>query len=188
MASKQRSTKKPSPGARNQRPTRAPATGRSRPSKARPGSKGSGASRASAAKGLRPDADGGEVPALFRINVEVGDLTAAHEFYGSLLGTTGRLDRGRRCYVSAGPVTLQILDVSGDRTPQPAAKALYFAVRDLDAVFVRARALGCLSIDDVHGEPAGSIGVRPWGERSFYAEDPWGNALCFVAVGTIYVG
>jgi hypothetical protein len=28
--------------------------------------------------------------------------------------------------------------------------------------------------------------VRPWGERSFYAEDPWKNPLCFVEEGTVY--
>jgi hypothetical protein len=27
---------------------------------------------------------------------------------------------------------------------------------------------------------------RPWGERSFYATDLWGNELCFVADGTLY--
>jgi hypothetical protein len=40
----------------------------------------------------------------------------------------------------------------------------------------------------VHGEPGGQISVRPWGERSFYAEDKWHNPLCFVEAGTIYPG
>ncbi|MGZ4561898.1 MAG: hypothetical protein ACXVXJ_13185, partial [Mycobacteriaceae bacterium] len=61
------------------------------------------------------------------------------------------------------------------REPHPAAKALYFTVRDLDAAFERARALVCLSREDVHDAPGGGIVVRPWGERSFYAEDPWKN-------------
>ena len=30
--------------------------------------------------------------------------------------------------------------------------------------------------------------VKPWGERSFYAEDNWHNPLCFVEAGTIYPG
>jgi hypothetical protein len=60
-------------------------------------------------------------------------------------------------------------------------------VRDLDAVFVRAKALGCLSKEVVHGELGGAITVRPWGERSFYAEDPWQNPLCFVEEGTIHL-
>jgi hypothetical protein len=42
--------------------------------------------------------------------------------------------------------------------------------------------------EDVHDAPAGGIVVRPWGERSFYAEDSWGNPLCFVEQGTVYTG
>ncbi len=70
----------------------------------------------------------------------------------------------------------------------PAAKALYFAVGDLDAVHARAAALSGLTAGDIHGEPAGEIAVRPWGERSFYCADPWGNPLCFVEAGTVYGG
>jgi hypothetical protein len=70
----------------------------------------------------------------------------------------------------------------------PAAKALYFTVNNLDAAFERAKALRCLSREDVHDEPGGGIVVRPWGERSFYAEDPWKNPLCFVEEGTVYAG
>jgi hypothetical protein len=40
----------------------------------------------------------------------------------------------------------------------------------------------------VHGLVGGDINVRPWGERSFYADDPWGNPLCFVEAGTVYAG
>ena len=129
-----------------------------------------------------------DVPRLFRINVEVGNLDEAAEFYGKLFGLTGRLQAGSRCYFTSGGVTLQVVDVSSVRAPHPAAKALYFVVGDLDATFERAKALLCLSQEDVHGEPAGQISVRPWGERSFYAEDNWHNPLCFVEEGTIYPG
>jgi predicted enzyme related to lactoylglutathione lyase len=129
-----------------------------------------------------------DTPCLFRINVEVGNLDEAADFYGKLFGLEGRRQAGSRCYFTCGPVTLQVLDVSSARKPHPAAKALYFTVRDLDAVFERARALGCLSPGDVHGASAGGISVRPWGERSFYAEDKWRNPLCFVEAGTIYPG
>ena len=39
---------------------------------------------------------------------------------------------------------------------------------------------------DVHGERGGVVIVRPWGERSFYIVDPWGNDLCFCENGTLY--
>jgi len=34
--------------------------------------------------------------------------------------------------------------------------------------------------------PAGAVTTRPWGERSFYVVDPWGNDLCFCENGTLY--
>jgi predicted enzyme related to lactoylglutathione lyase len=130
-----------------------------------------------------------DVPALFRLNIEVGDLDAAASFYERLLAATGRRQAGSRVYFQAGPVTLQVVNVAaGGATPHPAAKALYFTVRDLEAAFERARALGCLSRESVHDAPGGGIVVRPWGERSFYAEDPWKNPLCFVEEGTVYRG
>jgi catechol 2,3-dioxygenase-like lactoylglutathione lyase family enzyme len=128
------------------------------------------------------------VPQFFRLNVEVGDLDAAAAFYTKLLGVQGRKQPGRRCYFSCGPVTLQVLDVSSIGAPHPAAKALYFTVKNLEAAFSRAKVLGCLSREDVHDAPGGGIVVRPWGERSFYAVDPWGNPVCFIEEGTVYSG
>jgi predicted enzyme related to lactoylglutathione lyase len=130
----------------------------------------------------------GDVPRFFRLNIEVGNLDEAAEFYGKLLGVAGRKQAGSRCYFTCGAVTLQVVDTSAAGTPHPAAKALYFTVEDLDAIFARAKALRCLSQEDVHGAPGGGIVVRPWGERSFYAEDRWQNPLCFVEAGTIYPG
>jgi catechol-2,3-dioxygenase len=126
-----------------------------------------------------------DTPRLFRLNVEVGDIDRAAAFYSELLGLEARPQMGSRVYLNAGAVTLQIVQVAA---PHPAAKALYFAVGDLDALHARAASLNCLSGDSVHGTPAGQPVVRPWGERSFYADDPWGNPLCFVDEGTIYQG
>lgn len=129
-----------------------------------------------------------DVPSLFRINVEVGHLDQAADFYSRLFGLEGRRQTGSRCYFTCGPVTLQVVDVSSVRAPHPAAKALSFTVKNLDAVFARAKALGCLSREDVHGVAGGAIRARPWGERSFYVEDKWQNSLCFVEAGTVYPG
>ena len=129
-----------------------------------------------------------DVPQFFRLNIEVGDLTAAISFYTNLLGILGRQQAGSRCYFDCGPVTLQVLDVSSLRQPQPAAKALYFTVDDLEAAYERAKVLQCLSREEIHDVESGGIAVRPWGERSFYMEDPWKNPLCFVEEGTVYIG
>lgn len=126
-----------------------------------------------------------KTPSLFRINIEVGDLDAAQQFYGELLDQIGRPQMGRRVYFDAGPVTLQVVQTE---TPHTAAKALYFVTDDLDGVHRRAARLNCLSQEQVHGAPGGHPVVRPWGERSFYADDPWGNPLCFVEAGAVYEG
>lgn len=152
--------------------TRPASTAKTAPNQARPKSK-------------KPNDD---VPNLFRINIEVGDLDAAARFYGELFGAQGRGQAGARVYFTAGAVTLQVVDVSSMGKPHPAAKALYFTVNDLDAVHARAKKLDALSKERVHGESGGAITVRPWGERSFYAEDPWKNPLCFVEAGTTYPG
>lgn len=129
-----------------------------------------------------------DIPVFFRLNIEVGDLDEAAGFYGKLLGIEGRRQAGSRCYFNCGGVTLQVVDVSSEKQPHPAAKALYFTVNDLDAVFERAKSLSCLSKTNVHGVSAGEINVKPWGERSFYVEDKWQNPLCFVEAGTVYPG
>jgi len=72
------------------------------------------------------------------------------------------------------------------QTPTP--DYIYFSVENLDKIYARAQELGCLSKEKVHGERAGEIVTRPWGERSFYAEDPCGNLLCFVDERTMFTG
>ena len=41
---------------------------------------------------------------------------------------------------------------------------------------------------DVQGDPAGAIEWGPWGERAFYAKDPFGNKICFVDEKTLFTG
>lgn len=124
---------------------------------------------------------------LFRITVEVADLEKATQIYTELLGTAGKRHPGARQYYDCGGVIVAVLDVSrGGVPPTPGPKSLYFAVANLDAVHARASALGLLAPYQVHGEPAGDMVTRPWGERSFYVVDPWGNDLCFCEDGTLY--
>lgn len=127
---------------------------------------------------------------LFRIVVQVSDLDQAAAFYGQLLGDSGRrIPRASRHYIDCGSVILALVDVTaGGEAPKPLPDYIYFAVSDLDQVHARATELGCLSSDDVHGASAGEIAVRPWGERSFYVNDPWGNGLCFVDDQTLFTG
>jgi len=127
---------------------------------------------------------------LFRIILQVSDLDKAAEFYSKLLDDPGRrIPRASRHYIDCGPVILALVDVTaGGEEAKPLPDKIYFAVADLEQVYARASGLGCLSNEDVHGASAGEIVRRPWGERSFYVHDPWGNGLCFVDETTLFTG
>ena len=128
-------------------------------------------------------------PTLFRIALQVADLDQASAFYAKLLDDQGRRIRGSRHYFDCGSVILALVDVTaGQLEPKPIPDYVYFAVSDLEQVYERAKELNCLAKDDVHGAAAGEIVKRPWGELSFYAEDPWGNGLCFVDENTLFTG
>jgi len=128
-----------------------------------------------------------DVPKIFRITVEVSSLDKAVAFYAKLLGTEGKRHPGARHYFDCGGVILAVLDVSqGGMTPTVGPKSIYFAVGDVAAVHARAKGLEALAPYQVHGEPAGKVTQRPWGEKSFYVVDPWGNDLCFCEEGTLY--
>ena len=130
-----------------------------------------------------------DVPKLFRAMLEVSDLEKAVAFYSKLLGVKGRTLPGSRAYFDCGAVILALLDPTrGGIKPTPNPDDFYFSVEDLDKFHERARKLKCLSKEDVHGESAGEIVERPWGERSFYVIDPWKNRLCFVDEKTLYTG
>jgi catechol 2,3-dioxygenase-like lactoylglutathione lyase family enzyme len=127
------------------------------------------------------------VPKIFRVTVEVADLEAATKFYQQLLGFEGKRHHGARHYFDCGGVILAVLDpTQGGGKPTPGPKSIYFAVDDVAEVHARAKELKALAPFQVHGQPAGEPIQRPWGEKSFYVTDKWGNELCFVEEGTLY--
>jgi catechol 2,3-dioxygenase-like lactoylglutathione lyase family enzyme len=123
---------------------------------------------------------------LFRIILQVGEMDRAEAFYATLLGDAGRRVHGNRHYFDCGETILALLDPGASARPIP--DHVYFAVEDLEVRHARAQKLEALSSEEVHGAPAGDIVTRPWGERSFYAVDPWGNKLCFVDAATVFTG
>ena len=128
-------------------------------------------------------------PQIARIILHVGDIEQGTQFYSTLLGVQGKAVGGGRVYFECGPVILGILNpAEGGTEPKPIPDILYFTVQNVEQVFERAKKLNCLDPQDVHGEPAGNIAKRPWGERSFYAVDPWNNGLCFLEEKTLFRG
>jgi len=128
---------------------------------------------------------------LFRVALQVADLRQAAAFYEKLLDDPGiPIPRGSRHYFNCGGVILALVDVAkgAGEKPQPTPDYIYFAVNNLQEIYERAKALNCLAQDRYHDQEAGQIVKRPWGELSFYVEDPWGNGLCFVDETTLYTG
>lgn len=129
---------------------------------------------------------------LFRIILPVSDIEQAAKFYEAVLAAAGRRVSAGRHYFDCGGTILALFDPSADgdgHEPIPLPEPIYLAVDDLSATRARCAAAGAaFAAGEVHGDPAGEIATRPWGERSFYAADPFGNPLCFVQRGTEFTG
>lgn len=129
---------------------------------------------------------------LFRVIVPVSNLEAAARFYSALFDMPGFRVSGGRHYFNCGGVIVAVYDAQGDGDPAPVRanpEHIYFAVPDLQAVYDRAVQVGGLSAETGDGGlPMGQIARRPWGEVSFYLDDPSGNPLCFVDEKTIFRG
>ncbi len=131
-------------------------------------------------------------PRLFRIILPVTDLDRAAAFYARVLGFPGVRVSGGRHYFDCGGTILACFDPRADGDDldlPPLPDHLYFSADDLEAIRDAIEpAGGRLAQGEVHGGPASGIARRPWGERSFYAIDPFGNRLCFVEKGTEFTG
>lgn len=130
---------------------------------------------------------------LFRIIVPVSGIDAAARFYASVFGDAGERVSPGRHYFDCGGVIFACCDPQADGDgydATPLSEPLYLAVDDLDACFERVQAAGAALSDEVVPDvgPLGRIAERPWGEVSFYADDPFGNPLCFVRADTVFTG
>lgn len=124
---------------------------------------------------------------LFRVILPVSNVNYAAAIYGALLGTPGQRVSPGRHYFDCGGTILACFDsvADGDGPVEPCryqdGQYLYFSVRDLEATLATAKRLGF----DVR---PGGIQQMPWGERMFWAADPFGNQVSFVAEGTEFLG
>lgn len=130
---------------------------------------------------------------LFRVLVPVTGIDAAARFYAAVLETPGqRVSPGRHYFECEGTI-LACFDPMADGdgyAARPNPEPLYIAVSDLARAFAACRAAGAKFAEGAPPMvgPLGEIARRPWGEESFYASDPFGNPLCFVARSTVFTG
>ena len=111
---------------------------------------------------------------------------------GARYGRTQRVSPGRHYFHCEGTI-LACYDPRADgdeRDATPLPEPIYLAVDELETTFASAEAAGASFSAAVVPEvgPLGRIARRPWGERSFYATDPFGNPLCFVSRDSLFTG
>ena len=123
---------------------------------------------------------------LYRIILPVNDINSGAKFYGEILALQGqRVSPGRHYFDCSGTILACYDPVAdgdglGDGWHSHFNQYFYFNVDDLEEVFDRAKKLSN-KVDD-------SIQEMPWGERLFYARDPFGNPICFVDNRTLFKG
>jgi catechol 2,3-dioxygenase-like lactoylglutathione lyase family enzyme len=133
------------------------------------------------------------VARLFRVIVPVSGIDEALRFYETVLGVPGATVSAGRVYFDCEGTILALYDPEADGDGRPATpnpEPLYLAVSDLAATYGACRAAGGRFPHDAPADvgPMGEIRTRPWGETSFYVQDPFGNVLCFVDRDTIFAG
>ena len=127
-----------------------------------------------------------QMPRLYRIILPVADIERATAFYGAVFDAPGeRVSPGRHYFDCSGTILACYDPVAdGDGAEESwrfhPLQYLYFAVPDLEAVLARLQAAG--------GAIEGGIETMPWGERMFYARDPFGSRISFVDERTLFTG
>jgi len=121
---------------------------------------------------------------LFRVILPVADIDRAQAFYEAVLAAAGERVSPGRHYIACGGVILALVDprAEGDGyDARPNQDFVYFAVDDLEAAHALVRSAGARRVD-------AGVAATPWGERLFYAHDPFGNPICFVDSSTAFTG
>lgn len=107
------------------------------------------------------------------VDIATDDVPGVRAFYEALFGLTMVMDQGWIVTLASGKTTkvqLSIASEGGSGTPVPDVS---IEVDDIDAAYVRAKAMGAEITYDITDEP--------WGVRRFFARDPAGKVLNILA-------
>lgn len=125
-------------------------------------------------------------PRLYRVILPVADIGKAVAFYSAVFETPGERVSPGRHYFDLGGTILALYDPAADGDPpgdgwtHHANQYVYIAVGDLDATLQRVKAAGAEIVEGIE--------TMPWGERLFYARDPFGAPISFVDEKTLFTG
>jgi catechol 2,3-dioxygenase-like lactoylglutathione lyase family enzyme len=124
---------------------------------------------------------------LYRIIFPVPDIDHAAKFYSDILGQQGNRVSPGRHYFNLGGTILALYDpgADGDDVHQKWSfhdnQYIYISTDMLEVTHQRCQLSHCRHVDT-------TIQTMPWGERLFYAHDPFGNPICFVDSSTVFTG
>ena len=125
-------------------------------------------------------------PFLYRVILPVSDIDRAAAFYSALFNTPGQRVSPGRHYFNCGNTILACYDPVADGDGDQDGwrfhphQYLYFAVADLEVMMARVQKAG--------GTIERGIQTMPWGERLFYARDPFNARISFVDERTLFKG
>lgn len=124
---------------------------------------------------------------LYRVILPVTNIDKAARFYSAILGMEGnRVSPGRHYFNLEGTI-LACYDPIADGDDIKTGwnfhenQYIYIATPKLEEIFEKVKESDCSLVDE-------EISLMPWGERLFYAKDPFGNPVCFVDEATIFTG
>jgi len=126
------------------------------------------------------------MPKLYRVIQPVDDIARGERFYAAIAGSPGERVSPGRHYFDLGGTILAVYDPvadgdeRGDGWRHHSHQFIYISVGDLEAAVRRAL--------DAGAQALGEIETMPWGERLFYAHDPFGNPICLVDERTVFTG
>jgi predicted enzyme related to lactoylglutathione lyase len=119
---------------------------------------------------------------LVRVLIRVPEIEGAAAFYEQVLGVSGRRVSPGRHHLALGDIEVVCYDPAADgdlhdTAQSPSLWQLYVAADEIESVLNR--------VECAMGHVEQPISTKPWGERSFYACDPFGNRLCFIEASSL---
>jgi predicted enzyme related to lactoylglutathione lyase len=126
-------------------------------------------------------------PKLYRVILPVTNIAKAESFYSALFQLDGERVSPGRHYFDLGGTIMALYDpvADGDQLEdgwrQHPNQYIYIAVADLESACDRAKQAGATMLSE-------EIETMPWGERLFYARDPFNNPICLVDDQTLFMG
>ena len=121
---------------------------------------------------------------LYRVIVPVSDIEKAQSFYSKLFEMKGERVSPGRHYFTLGGTIMACLDPVVEKdsdTVVPNPEHIYISTDKINDMFLKLQILNPIEMEN-------QIEMRPWGEKSFYFTDPFGNKVCIVDSKTIFTG